>query len=94
MKQADAMLSRLLRLIGVKREPNCQEVRAASSDYVDGDLSAAESSRIESHLAWCGACAAFVRTLQATVDALRSIARTPAPTGFSDRVRARLEAEL
>ena len=83
------MISRLVRLFR-GREPDCGEVRAASSDFIDGDLSSRESSRIRSHLEWCGACKAFVETLRATIDMLRSTAASGAPAGFRERIQERI----
>ena len=83
------MISRLVRLFR-GRELDCGEVRAASSDFIDDDLSSKESSRIRSHLEGCGPCTAFVETLRATIDLLRSTAAPGAPDGFRERVRERI----
>ena len=86
------MISRLVRLFS-RRELDCGEVRAASSDFIDGDLSGAESSRIRSHLERCGPCAAFVRTLRATIDMLGLTAVSAAPAGFKERVYERIRGD-
>ena len=83
------MISRLVRLFS-RRELDCGQVRAASSDFIDGEVSAAESSRIRSHLERCGPCMAFVRTLRATIDLLSSTAASSAPAGFRQRVYERI----
>ena len=83
------MISRLVRLFR-GRELDCGEVRAASSDFIDGELNSGESSRIRSHLERCAACTAFIETLRATIDMLRSTAASGAPAGFRERVRERI----
>ena len=83
------MISRLVRLFR-GRELDCDEVRAASSDFIDGELSSRESSRIRAHLERCGLCTAFVETLRATIDMLRSTGATGAPVGFRERVQERI----
>ncbi len=83
------MISRLVRLFR-GRELDCGEVREASSDFIDGDLSPGESSRIRSHLERCGPCTAFVETLRATIDLLRATSASEAPAGFRERVRERI----
>ena len=70
-----------------RKEADCPEVRAASSDFIDGDMRRRERTRIVAHLEKCAPCRAFVNTLRATVDLLRS---TPAPgpsEGFEQRIR-------
>ena len=73
-----------------RRELDCQEVRDVSSDFIDGDVSDRMKSRIARHLAQCGPCSAFVNTMKATVDLLRSVPDTEPPAGFKQRVRDRL----
>ena len=86
------MISRLLRLFG-KGEADCEEARAAASDFLDGELDGGAASRIARHLAKCPLCAAFVRTLRAAVDALRAVPPAPVPAGFAERVAARVARE-
>ena len=85
------MISRLVRFFR-RRELDCGEVRAASSDFLDDELSSGESSRIRSHLERCPACTAFIETLRATIDMLRSTAGPGAPAGFRERVHERLRS--
>ncbi len=86
------MIARLLDLFR-KRALNCQEVRAASSDYIDGDAGARLSALIESHIAVCPACAAFVRTLRATIELLSAAPAAELPAGFSERIQSRIRRE-
>ena len=83
------MISRLVRLFR-GRDLDCGEVREASSDFIDGELSSGESSRIRSHLERCGPCTAFIETLRATIDFLRATSPSGAPPGFRERVQERI----
>ena len=86
------MISRLFQLFK-KRSLGCPEVRALASDFMDGDLSKRVSSKIESHIELCAACAAFVRTMRATVQMLSAMPRSTLPPGFGERLSERLSAE-
>ena len=90
-----SIISRLARLLGFGggREADCAETRAAASDFVDGELDGGAASAISRHLAKCPLCAAFVRTLRATVEALRRTPRVEPPAGFADRLALRLAQE-
>ena len=87
------MISRLFRLFGRGGEADCREARAAASDFLDGELDARAESRISRHLDKCPLCAAFVRTLRATVETLRAIPSASPPAGFAERVAARIERD-
>ena len=80
--------SRILRMLGRGELPQpCEEARANSSDYIDGEIDAALRERIRAHLIVCPLCEAFFRTLRETVAALRGMPSRAAPAGFADRVR-------
>lgn len=80
--------TRIMRLLGrsALSQP-CEEARAHSSDYIDGEIEAALEHRIRAHLIDCPLCEAFFRTLRETIVALRGMPAQKAPTGFADRVR-------
>ena len=70
-------------------------VRALLSSYIDGEVSAAESRRVERHLAGCDECAAELESLRATtmllgrlplLDAPRSYALTPVDVADAPRL--------
>ena len=86
------MISRLLRLFR-KNDVDCPEVRGAASDYIDGEMDPELIARISSHLSKCGPCVAFVRTLRATIQLLRSTPSAAPPVGYKDRLRSRLSGE-
>ena len=85
--------SRILRLFGRGGLPQpCEEARANSSDYIDGEIDAALRDRIRAHLTDCPLCEAFFRTLRETIAALRGMPAHPAPAGFADRVRENIKS--
>jgi anti-sigma factor RsiW len=55
----------------------CRRIVARLSDYLDGALNARLRRTIERHGGACPPCRAFVRTLEATVRAVRSLPRQP-----------------
>jgi len=69
----------------------CFDVLAQLSDYVDGDLSAADRAKIEAHLAGCDACTKFGGEFGAVVKALREKVLVPEP---SEEARVRLRSKL
>ena len=82
------MVSRFLKLFSRNAgDADCREVRDLSSDYIDGELDEASRGRVGEHIGWCGPCSAFINTLRATVNMLRSAPKRDAPEGFPDRVR-------
>ena len=63
-------------------------VEESLSCYMDGELSAAEKARVESHLHDCQACAYNLNTLQQTVALLKELPTVPAPRSFAVRPAA------
>ncbi len=57
---------------------NCDDIRALLAARADGELGAADSLRVESHLATCAACAQAAARHDAAVRALRQGLRAPA----------------
>jgi predicted anti-sigma-YlaC factor YlaD len=86
------VLSRLFSIFG-KGEADCPEVRAASSDYIDEDLGERQRARIDSHLEKCPLCRAFINTMLATVNLLKSAFESEPPEGFQQRVKERIAEE-
>ncbi len=85
-------LSRLFSIFG-GGEADCAEVRAASSDYIDEDVGKRQRDRIASHLERCAPCRAFINTMRATVDLLKSAFESEPPEGFRQRVKERIAEE-
>ena len=86
-----AMLGRLLGRSGLPQP--CEEARANSSDYIDGEIDPALEQRIRAHLSGCPLCEAFFRTLRETIAALRGMPTQTAPAGFADRVRNNISSQ-
>ena len=85
------MVSRITSIFRRKDpEPDCDEVRDISSDYIDGELDERRAGKVKSHLDGCAPCQAFIRTLRATVNLLRSTPKQQAPEGFRSRIRESL----
>ena len=64
----------------------CRELVELVSDYFEGALTAADRARVESHVARCGNCAAYVRQMRETVTLLGQL---PMQT-LSSQTEARL----
>jgi anti-sigma factor RsiW len=76
---------------GVRHGPrHCRDLVRFLSDYVDGALGRALRRSIDRHGGGCPPCRAFVRTLAATVRAVRLLPRRP----LSRARRAALVAAL
>ena len=75
-----------------RRELDCQEVREASSGFIDGEVGYRMRARIASHLKRCEHCKAFISTLRATVNLLRSAPTPELPVGFKQRIRDSLKS--
>jgi anti-sigma factor RsiW len=71
----------------------CGQVLDRLSDYLDGDLSAAEVSRVEEHLRGCDGCARFGGELRGVVESLRRhlFQSNGLPAGFRERLRKALD---
>ena len=82
------MASRLLGMFRRSdREPDCEDVQAMSSDFIDEELDENAKRRLIAHLEWCGPCTTFINTLRATVGMLRSTPKEAPPADFKNRLR-------
>ena len=68
-------------------DPGCIEVRERSSEYIDGELDQTADAKISDHIGWCKPCNAFVSTLRATIELLRTTPKKTAPRDFRQRIR-------
>ena len=68
----------------------CEEYEALISDFLDGELSAADQSEVAEHLASCPACQKYFDDLVAMHDAFDQIEDVPVPEGFAEQVMARV----
>jgi len=66
----------------------CAENREQYSALLDGELPAAERTRVEAHLAGCAECSAELARLAQMLGMLHALPAERAPLGFVDRVLA------
>ena len=75
--------------------PNCDEIQAKLSGYLDGELDADESARIAAHLKDCPECAREYESMRQVVDAASALHVAEPPEEvwdtFLDNVYNRLE---
>jgi anti-sigma factor RsiW len=73
---------------------NCSEARIQLSGYVDGELSASQSSRLDAHVSGCEACQRDL-SAQSFVHAelRRDLTRFEAPAALHRRIRKALQAQ-
>jgi anti-sigma factor RsiW len=74
--------------------PECQEMLANISAYLDGDLEAARCDAIERHCQVCAPCAGLVEGLKETVGLCRQAGAVPLPEPVRQRARDRLRRLL
>lgn len=63
--------------IAIPDDLNCDELVEEVTDYLEGELSIEERTRVEQHLVWCPPCARYVQQIRATTRALGQL--EPAP---------------
>ncbi|MFH1732635.1 MAG: zf-HC2 domain-containing protein, partial [Planctomycetota bacterium] len=64
----------------------CEEIKELLSEYVDGELPAADAASVGQHLAGCDACRAEFEALRQTAALVRSLPRADAPEGLTRAV--------
>ncbi|MGQ0562989.1 MAG: zf-HC2 domain-containing protein [Gemmatimonadota bacterium] len=72
---------------------SCKEVLARHSEYVDGELTAAEAERLRAHLAECALCARYDRVLRRGVSLLNVAPELEPGSEFDLHLRNRLADE-
>lgn len=75
---------------------SCREVLHYLNDFLDGDLTAPDMTRVTSHLAGCRTCEQFGGRVGALVATLRGVTlpASSVPSGAAERLRRRLAAEM
>jgi len=71
----------------------CREIREQISEYLDGRMSPADRQEMEAHLFSCADCRKEYEALLATARLLRAMPEMPAPEGFLESVRDRIERD-
>ncbi len=69
----------------------CHRLRKMFSGLLDGELGDADRAALEAHLKACDACREELALWRRTLEAVSSLPTVEAPTGFADRVAARIE---
>jgi anti-sigma factor RsiW len=67
--------------------PECRDILAGISAYLDGDLEVSACDAIERHCQYCGNCATLVKGLRETVGLCRQAASVPIPEFVRQRAR-------
>lgn len=74
------------RLMG--RDPReCEHVRAAFSEYVDGELGPSEAARLAAHVGVCPRCRQALANLRVTLAGLGRLRRNEADLSAAERAR-------
>ena len=73
---------------------NCKHVWAQISDYIDGTVAPELREAVEKHLAHCRHCAAVLDSTRNILVLIADERTFELPVGYSDRLHARLQAEL
>lgn len=80
------------------KEPACLEIFARLSEYIDGELEAADCTHIEQHIADCPPCIEFLRSLRQCVQASRIVEDRgecpPMPPELEARLKAAWQSAL
>ena len=77
---------------GVERPPECRELFANLSEYLDGRVEPVSCERMREHIEACPACVAFLRDLRGAIDRCRSL-EVPCDPEVAPRLRAILTRE-
>jgi anti-sigma factor RsiW len=72
----------------------CREVWREISNYIDDSVSPKLREEIELHLAYCRHCTATVDAIHNIIVLVADGRTFTVPTGFSDRLKARINQEL
>lgn len=71
----------------------CRDRSRALGSYLDGELEASKLIDIDEHVGTCDSCREGVQLLRAMRGSLKRVVRTPAPSGFRDRIGTAMMAE-
>jgi anti-sigma factor (TIGR02949 family) len=71
--------------------PDCPQILALLSDYLDGRLPSDVRAELDQHLAGCSECTAFVGTFRSTVALLHTLEEEDLPPELRLRLRAFLD---
>ena len=66
--------------------PDCREIFARLSEYLDGELESDICSQLEEHMDDCPPCQAFLETLRRTVAVTRDLPAQTLPDDMKDEL--------
>ena len=75
-----------------RRSPECQELFAGLSEYLDGRVEPRTCEEMTAHIEACPTCVAFLRDLRHAIDRCRAL-EVPCDPGVAQRLRAILTQE-
>ncbi len=84
---------RFVKRIFHRGEVDCVETRKLSSAYLEEELPPQKYSAIQSHLARCAPCRAFIETLASTIGMLSRFPRVSPPSAFKKSIMDRIDRE-
>jgi len=73
---------------------SCEDVRAALSDYVDGDVSPDLRRELERHLSECRTCQVLYDTTRKTLQIVTNVGSFEVPEAASERLVTRIMKRL
>jgi anti-sigma factor RsiW len=73
-----------------KHSPECKEVFALLSKYLDHELPEADCAEIEHHMADCAPCVKFLESLRRTVELCRGCPPAAEPNPIDPNVKRQL----
>ena len=76
---------------GSAKDPECMDIFARLSEYLDGELSPEECEHFERHIAGCQPCVEFVASLKRSIEAAHRFHSPAAPQHVPAEVEARLK---
>lgn len=75
----------------MSHDPECRDIFARLSEYLDGELSPEECAHFEQHIAGCAPCVEFVESLKRSIDAAHRFHSPCAPGQVPADVEERLK---
>jgi RNA polymerase sigma-70 factor (ECF subfamily) len=84
--------SRSVNPSSARRRPECRDLFANLSEYLDGRVEPLTCEQMSAHIEACPSCVAFLRDLRAAIDRCRSL-EIPCDSAIAPRLRAILTRE-
>ena len=84
--------SRSVNPSSARRHPECRDLFANLSEYMDGRVEPVTCDQMRGHIEACPSCVAFLRDLRAAIDRCRSL-EIPCDSAIAPRLRAILTRE-